>query len=160
MDEMETDLDEVFATDVRQPTTTTPTPTSYDYSDDGDEIDLSLDAPPVRCVFTTGAAGTGKTYYWRQRINEDPREGELCATTGIAGVNLGTVTINSRLRYYDTDSMLNAYVSGRLVTTLARIGARVRNLIVDEGSMMPAGTVGHVVSSRAGGESAETGHKE
>jgi ATP-dependent DNA helicase PIF1 len=138
MDEMETDLDEVFATDVRQPTTTTPTPTSYDYSDDGDEIDLSLDAPPVRCVFTTGAAGTGKTYYWRQRINEDPREGELCATTGIAGVNLGTVTINSRLRYYDTDSMLNAYVSGRLVTTLARIGARVRNLIVDEGSMMPA----------------------
>lgn len=106
--------------------------------DDGDEIDLSLDAPPVRCVFTTGAAGTGKTYYWRERIDNDSTEGELCATTGIAGVNLGTVTINSRLRYYDTESMINAYVSGRLVSTLARIGARVRNLIVDEGSMMPA----------------------
>lgn len=77
-----------------------------------DEIDLSTDTPPVRCVFTTGAAGTGKTYYWRQRINDDPSEGELCATTGIAGVNLGTVTINSRLRYYDTESMINAYVSG------------------------------------------------
>lgn len=112
--------------------------TRYDDDDDGGEIDLSFDAPPVRCVFTTGAAGTGKTYYWRQRINNDPSEGELCATTGIAGVNLNAVTINSRLRYFDTESMLNAYVSGRLVSTLARMGARVRNLIVDEGSMMPA----------------------
>lgn len=112
--------------------------TSTSDFDDGDEIDLSMEAPPVRCTFTTGAAGTGKTYYWRQRINEDPSEGELCATTGIAGVNLGTVTINSRLKYFDTQSMINQYVSGRLVSTLARIGARVRNLIVDEGSMMPA----------------------
>lgn len=120
-----------------------PPSTSYDFGDeydgdDGDEIDLSFDAPPVRCVFTTGAAGTGKTYYWRQRIDEDPSEGELCATTGIAGVNLNAVTINSRLRYFDTESMLNAFVSGRLVSTLARMGSRVRNLIVDEGSMMPA----------------------
>jgi ATP-dependent DNA helicase PIF1 len=106
--------------------------------DEGNEIDLEFDAPPVRCTFTTGAAGTGKTYYWRQRINKDPSEGELCATTGIAGVNLGTVTINSRLKYFDTESMINQYVSGRLVSTLARIGARVQNLIVDEGSMMPA----------------------
>lgn len=112
--------------------------TTFDADDDGNEIDLSFDTQPVRCVFTTGAAGTGKTYYWRQRINEDPSEGELCATTGIAGVNLGTVTINSRLRYFDTESMINQYVSGRLVTTLARMGSRARNLIVDEGSMMPA----------------------
>jgi ATP-dependent exoDNAse (exonuclease V) alpha subunit len=114
---------------------------AYDYDDDEpdeQEIDLSFDAQPVRCVFTTGAAGTGKTHYWRERIREDPSEGELCATTGIAGVNLGAVTINSRLRYFDTESMINAYVSGRLVTRLAHMGARVRNLIIDEGSMMPA----------------------
>lgn len=116
-----------------------PSSTIYDYDDDdGEEIDLEFDAPPVRCAFTTGAAGTGKTYYWRQRINDDPDEGVLCATTGIAGVNLGTVTINSLLRYFDTESLLNSYVSGRLVSRLARLAAKYRNLIVDEGSMMPA----------------------
>lgn len=124
--------------ELTKPQRSTPTAIHDNYDSDELDLDLSDDAPPVRCVFTTGAAGTGKTYYWRERINNDPTEGELCATTGIAGVNLGTVTINSRLRYYDTESMINAYVSGRLVSTLARIGARVRNLIVDEGSMMAA----------------------
>lgn len=133
---IEYDEDELSDKSVLPVTTTPTTPAHDDYGID--EIDLSDAPPPVRCVFTTGAAGTGKTYYWRQRIDNDPKEGDLCATTGIAGVNLGTVTINSRLRYYDTESMINAYVSGRLVSTLARIGARVRNLIVDEGSMMPA----------------------
>lgn len=109
-----------------------------DTSYDDDEIDLSFDAPPVRCAFTTGAAGTGKTYHWRERIRNDPSEGVLCATTGIAGVNLGTVTINSLLRYFDTESLINAYVSGRLVSRLAHIATTKRNLIVDEGSMMPA----------------------
>lgn len=116
-----------------------PSPSPFTYDDsEGDEIDLDFDAPAPRCAFTTGAAGTGKTYYWRERIREDPGEGELCATTGIAGVNLGTVTINSRLRYFDTESMINAYVSGRLVSRLARMGSAVRNLIIDEVSMMPA----------------------
>lgn len=103
-----------------------------------DEIDLDFAATPVRCAFITGAAGTGKTYQVRETIRNDPREGELCATTGIAGVNLGTVTINSRLRYFDTESMINAYVNGKLVSRLAQIGSKVRNLYIDEISMMPA----------------------
>lgn len=103
-----------------------------------DEIDLSADTPPVRCVFTCGAAGTGKTFHWKERIREDPSEGVLCATTGIAGVNLGTVTINSLLKYFNTESLINAYVSGRLVSRLASLAKSVRNLICDEVSMMPA----------------------
>lgn len=137
MNEFELDDDVVESELEAQPT---PRP-SYDYSDeddDGDETDLSFDAPPVRCAFWTGAAGTGKTYYWKEKVTTDPSEGELCATTGIAGVNLNAVTINSRLKFFDTESMINAYVSGRLVSTLARMGARVRNLIIDEVSMMPA----------------------
>jgi hypothetical protein len=107
--------------------------------DDGiDEIDLDFDSPPPRCAFWTGAAGTGKTYQARTLIAENPSEGLLCATTGIAGVNLGTVTINSQLRYFDTDSMINAFVSGRLVTRLAKIAQSYRNLYIDEVSMMPA----------------------
>lgn len=115
-----------------------PSLSTYDDDESGDEIDLGFDSKPPRCAFITGAAGTGKTYQVREKIANDPSEGELCATTGIAGVNLGTVTINSRLRYFDTESMINAFVSGRLVSRLARIGAKVRNLYIDEISMMPA----------------------
>ena len=122
--------------DQMQPAPPTTTPAYED--DDLDEIDLEFDVPPVRCSFLTGSAGTGKTRYWRARITEDPTDGLLCATTGIAGVNLGTTTINSQLKYFDTESMINAYVSGRLVTRLARIGAKYRNLVVDEVSMMAA----------------------
>lgn len=113
----------------------------YDYGDeddDGDEIDLDFSAPPPRCGFITGAAGTGKTYQVRERIANDPSEGLLCATTGIAAVNLNSTTLNSQLKFFDTESMINAYVSGRLVSRLARIGAKVRNLYIDEVSMMPA----------------------
>jgi hypothetical protein len=109
-------------------------------TDINDSFDLDLDdygAPP-RCAFITGAAGTGKTYQVREQIRNDPAEGLLCATTGIAGVNLGTVTINSQLRYFDTESMVNGFVSGRLVTRLAKIAHSYRNLYIDEVSMMPA----------------------
>lgn len=109
-------------------------------ADEGNDIDLTLDndAPLPRCRFTTGAAGTGKTYQARERIRSDPSDGVLCATTGIAGVNLGTVTINSLLRYFDTESLINAFVSGRLVTRLGKIAQSARNLYIDEVSMMPA----------------------
>lgn len=116
---------------------TTPATTIDDVAD-ADEIDLNFDSKPPRCAFLTGAAGCGKTYQVREKIRNDPREGMLCATTGIAGVNLGTVTINSQLRYFDTDSMINAFVSGRLVTRLAKIAQFYRNLYIDEISMMPA----------------------
>jgi hypothetical protein len=107
--------------------------------DTGDGFILDLDESPLpRCAFITGAAGTGKTYQVRERIRNDPHEGVLCATTGIAGVNLGTVTINSLLRYFDTESLINAFVSGRLVTRLAKLAQTRRNLYIDEVSMMPA----------------------
>jgi ATP-dependent DNA helicase PIF1 len=105
--------------------------------DDATDLDFE-ETPPPRCGLITGAAGTGKTYLVRERIRNDRREGVLCATTGIAGVNLGTITINALLRYFDTESLLNAYVSGRLVSRLAALAKSHRNLYVDEVSMMPA----------------------
>ena len=115
-------------------------PVTDDAATTCDDFSLDLDdyGTPPRCRFITGAAGTGKTYQVRELIRNDPREGVLCATTGIAGVNLGTVTINSLLRYFDTESLVNAFVSGRLVTRLAKLAQSYRNLYVDEVSMMPA----------------------
>src|SRR5580698_2372094 len=73
--------------------------------DDDAEVsgDVTLEAT-VECAFTTGQAGCGKTFLWRERIAADPTAALLCASTGIAAVNLGTVTLNATLRFFDTAS--------------------------------------------------------
>ena len=91
--------------------------------------------------FLTGSAGTGKTYLIRQRLTENPLYGLLCATTGIAAINLGegVTTINSALKYFNTESLTEAYVSGWLVRRLRRIAeSGYQNIVVDEASMMAA----------------------
>jgi ATP-dependent exoDNAse (exonuclease V) alpha subunit len=91
--------------------------------------------------FLTGQAGTGKTYEIRRRIEEDPSYALLCATTGVAATNLNTVTINSAIGYYDTDSLMERYRNGSLLGRLRSLSMGddpVKNLVVDEVSMMDA----------------------
>jgi ATP-dependent DNA helicase PIF1 len=90
----------------------------------------------VHCKFITGAAGTGKTYLQKKLIEEDPKYGLLTATTGIAAINLGTTTLNSVLGYYDTDKLRDNFDRGYLTSKLHKIGKSVRNLVIDEISMM------------------------
>lgn len=101
------------------------------------EVSASPDHP-VPCEFLTGRAGTGKTYAIRQRIAEDEHYGVLCATTGIAAVNLDSITINSLLGYFDTDSLRDAYLCGRMTRTLASVAKSVQRVVIDEHSMMEA----------------------
>jgi ATP-dependent DNA helicase PIF1 len=95
----------------------------------------SLETP---CRFSSGIAGTGKTYAVRERIKADPRWGILSATTGIAAVNLDAITINSLLGYFDTDSLRDAYLTGRLARKLHELALDYRWLVIDEVSMMDA----------------------
>lgn len=90
----------------------------------------------VPCEFITGIAGSGKTYLLKQRIEQDPNYGYLCATTGIAAVNLNTITINSLLRYFKSDSLQASFESGFLHKTLRELAQKKRNLGIDEISMM------------------------
>lgn len=94
----------------------------------------AVDSTPTE--FITGAAGTGKTYLIKKKIEEDPSYGTLGATTGIAAINLGAVTLNSLLKYFDTDSLRDRFNRGGLTTTLHQLGRKTRNLIIDEVSMM------------------------
>lgn len=101
-----------------------------------------------RCEFLTGGAGTGKTYEINRRMEEykqqhptiDRQYGVLAATTGIAAINLGggTTTINSCLKFFDTDSLEENYTSGKLQQSLKAISQVADNLIIDEISMMHA----------------------
>lgn len=90
---------------------------------------------PVR--FLTGQAGTGKTYQVRAAIAEDPNFGILAATTGIAAVNLGAITLNSLLKFFNTDSLQEAFFNGWLLKTLAKITEEgYQWLVIDEVSML------------------------
>jgi ATP-dependent DNA helicase PIF1 len=92
----------------------------------------------VACEDISGLAGTGKTTYVRQRIDEDPSWGMLTAVTGIAAMNLGTTTINSCLGYFDTASLQESYDHSRLQKRLFDLRADYRRLVIDERSMMEA----------------------
>lgn len=96
----------------------------------------------VRTEFLTGAAGTGKTFTIKRRIEEDPGCAIICATTGVAAVNMDTVTINSVLGYYDTESLVDKYILGYVHQRLRKLAQefpnKPRDLVIDEVSMMHA----------------------
>jgi ATP-dependent DNA helicase PIF1 len=105
--------------------------------EDGDgDVGGAAAEPVVPCEYWCGVAGSGKTYYWRERIAADPSEGVLAATTGIAAVNLGTTTLNSLLRFFDTDSLRDAYLNGALVRRMRELRDDYRRIVIDEVSMM------------------------
>jgi hypothetical protein len=110
-------------------------------SNDAQQITEQLDelrrtkAHPYFLV--TGQAGTGKTYLIKQAIQINPRFAKLAASTGIAGINLGTTTINQVLKYFNTASLQDNYQSGLLQKQLREVRERHRFLVLDEGSMTP-----------------------
>lgn len=68
---------------------------------------------------------------------EDASYGQLCSSTGISAVNLDTVTINSLLGYFDTQSLRDAFIDGRLHRMLLKIfKSGAQNLVLDEISMV------------------------
>jgi ATP-dependent DNA helicase PIF1 len=90
---------------------------------------------PVK--FLTGSAGTGKTYTVREEIARNPKFGLLAATTGIAAVNLGAITLNSLLKYFNTQSLEEAFFNGWLLKTLADLAEDgYQWLVIDEISML------------------------
>lgn len=102
-----------------------------------DELAEATDRP-VPCENISGKAGVGKTYGIMRAVEGDPSYGLLSSTTGISAVNLGAITIHSTLRYADTASLRDAYLSGRLTRRLHEIALEKRRLIIDEKSMADA----------------------
>lgn len=99
----------------------------------------NLFGEPEFFEFITGRAGTGKTTFVQQR-RTDRKSVELCATTGVAAMNLGdTSTLNSVLGYFDLLSLRDSASSGRLLRRLEALhSAGMSELVIDEVSMLDA----------------------
>ena len=92
---------------------------------------------PTPCAFITGRAGVGKSTLIRERCAIDPHYAVLSASTGIAAINLNTVTIHSLLGFFDTDSLRDAYIKGEAQKKLKKLVEEgYRNVVVDECSMI------------------------
>jgi ATP-dependent DNA helicase PIF1 len=103
-----------------------------------DEIQEITPEREVPCARLIGVAGSGKTYTLLERQKADEYDLQLCATTGISAVNLGTITINSTLGYFDTASMRDAFLTGHLARKLHEIALEYQWLAVEEYSMLHA----------------------
>ena len=94
--------------------------------------------PAPTFSYLAGAAGSGKTFATKAWAEAEPGL-LLCATTGIAAINLGGETINSVLGYFDTASLQEAYITGFLTARLGKLWkVGVRRLVLDEVSMLAA----------------------
>src|SRR5205809_831846 len=88
--------------------------------------------------FVSGQAGTGKSWAAREWAEDSP-EAIMLSTTGISAINLGGITVNALLGYFDTNSLRDYYQTGRLHATLRRLrDAGTRWLLLDEVSMLSA----------------------
>src|SRR6266404_3018818 len=94
----------------------------------------------VKVNFTTGPAGCGKSFMYKLRVEEDPGSCVLTATTGVSAVNMDTTTIHSTLGFFDTDSLIDSYVRGRVHRKLRALAQpdRAREIVIDEVSMLHA----------------------
>ena len=110
----------------------------YDIEESLSEEQTVRELPPPPCRFTTGVAGSGKTYNAVKAVAADPSHGILSSTTGISAVNLGAITINSLLKYSDVAVMRDHFLTGALQRAIHPLAKLHRWLIIDEVSMFSA----------------------
>ncbi len=95
--------------------------------------------------YLCGPAGSGKTFLTKL-WTEEQKGLTLCATTGIAALNLGGTTINSLLAYFDTESLQQRFMLGQLTGMLRRLYASgMRRIILDEVSMLDGDQLTYLV---------------
>ncbi len=98
-----------------------------------------------------GPAGSGKTWMLRERAANNPNYAKVCATTGVAAINMGAgvTTVNSVLGFYNEESAQDALDSGRMAKRFVALSGQGYDwLVIDEISMMPAQVLDIIVQAR------------
>jgi hypothetical protein len=89
--------------------------------------------------YLTGEAGSGKTFLVRQHNYQDSSFGCLCATTGVAAINLGAgvPTIHALLGFGNTQGAEDSYNSGNMLRKIRLVAEQgFRWIVPDEASML------------------------
>lgn len=111
-------------------------------------LDSISDEQPF--CYISGPAGTGKTTLARALLEDHGSYGRmvLCATTGIAAVNLGAKaqTINALLGYFSVEDLVEKHARMELQPRLRRaIKGGLEYILLDEVSMLSAAAVSILV---------------
>lgn len=101
---------------------------------------------PIDITYITGPAGSGKSTLIRNQIAEkekthqfgDPYWVKMCATTGVAAMNLNTVTLHSLLKFFNPADFRDPTKRRRFFRQLEELEAE--NLGIDEASMLGRST--------------------
>lgn len=103
------------------------------------DLPVYVDELPAFC-YVAGQAGVGKTWWAKALAANHRDEVVLAAPTGIAAVNLGEgTTINALLRFFNTQSLIEAFTGGWLEGQLKKLrGLGLRRILLDEVSMLEA----------------------
>ena len=111
-------------------------------------IDLPWTDPVPTFTYLSGPAGSGKTFLTKAWMEQE-KGLLLCAATGIAAVNLGgCATINATLGYFDTKSLQDSFIEGRLTARLGKLWkSGVRRIVLDEISMTDADQLTYFVQA-------------
>lgn len=101
----------------------------------------------MKCSAILGPAGSGKSTQTRERAAAAGDSVKLCATTGIAAVNLGpsVTTLHSLLGFFDVASLEYAKTTGRFGRRLRQVSAMYNVIDIDEISMLPADVLDSIV---------------
>lgn len=97
--------------------------------------------------FLSGIAGTGKSTIINEVSRLYPNLLEVCASTGIAAVNLNSKTLHSTLKFFDYYSLEVAWQEQVLHYNLRLVRSRRQKLLIDEISMIDAGTFDLIMSA-------------
>jgi ATP-dependent DNA helicase PIF1 len=100
----------------------------------------------VRCINVSAPAGYGKSHFILSRVEKDSQTACLCATTGIAAINLHrpgfqTNTLASTLGFFNTESLSNPKTRSFVKWNLTLVAEHFRNLAIDEASMLGGGAL-------------------
>lgn len=109
--------------------------------------------------FLCGLAGTGKSTLILELNRLHPDLMEICATTGIAAVNLNAKTLHSTLKFFNYPSLENAWREGILHWQLRLVRANKKILLIDEGSMLGADMFDLIINAVDEINSDDTGKK-
>jgi ATP-dependent DNA helicase PIF1 len=100
--------------------------------------------------FVTGAAGRGKTAVIKEILKQDLFWGRLCATTGVAAINLGknTPTVFALLQCANVHEFRKAFESGDLASRIGLLKYKgYKRIVIDECSMLLAEIFSYIYRS-------------